>query len=93
MKTIIGKKYIPCDNSWAVNVTKAGSYSYKNNNAYLAGIQSLEHSPKECTIISEPFECITNTSGIPNSKKKYTMIMVEFQEETHMVLFFEHCIQ
>ena len=84
-KSIIGKNYVPSDNSYSVNVTKSGNYPYKNEPTYLAG--TCFNIPKVCTILSEPFECDCYIHGISNPKNIHTMIMVRYNQETHMVLF------
>jgi hypothetical protein len=83
--SIIGKKYIPSDNSWAVNITKAGDYPYKSEQSHLAGTYNT--NPKTTIIVSEPFMCNTLTTVRKDSKHKHLMILVEFQEETHAVLY------
>ena len=87
MKSIIGKKYIPFDNSWSVNVTIAGDYPLKNKQSYLAGSIGLGLASKIVTIVSEPFQCNVNTFGCKNPKGIETMIMVDYNEQTHMVMF------
>lgn len=87
--SLIGKKYYPCDNSYCVNLTSSAVYPYKNNTkARLAGTQTGE-KVKECIIVSEPFKCI-----ISNLKtEKYTMILVEYNNETYSVLYDPRCVK
>lgn len=48
---------------------------------------------KECIIVSEPFMCNTRTEGLENSDYNYKMIMVDYKDQTHMVLFYENCVK
>ena len=90
-KSLIGKKYIPCDNSWSVNVTDCGKSLFKPQRSFLAGI--CGGGGVECVIISEPFDCIVETIGIENPKSTHKMIMVNYNDETHMVLFYKNCVK
>ena len=90
MKNLIGKEYTPLDNSWSVNVTQCGDFLGSAKRGYLAG--SYYSEAKKCLIVSEPFECIVNTTGVPRPKQIKTMIIVEYDKETHMVLFFDKCV-
>ena len=81
----IGKKYTPSDNSWSVNVTQCGDILRNAKNGYLAG--TFNTDAIECIIVSEPFTCNTHTTGVSNPKSTHKMIMVEYNGETHMVLF------
>lgn len=89
MKTLIGKVYVPNDNSWSVNVTKAGSDLCINEKRYLAGTKYGD-PVRNCIIVSEPFIC--NVQKVGKHKCEYDMIMVEYDGETHMVLFDEECV-
>jgi hypothetical protein len=86
-ESIIGKKYIPCDNSWSVNVTASGDHPYKNEPKYLAGAIGLELEAKVVTIVSEPFKCNVSTFGMTDPKSVKDMVMVEYEKETFMVMF------
>lgn len=88
-QSIIGKLYLPSDNSYSVNLTSCSNYSYKNDRTkYLAGAIELKLLPKEVTIISEPFLCKVNTSI--NTNKKMPMILVKDSDgDIHSTLFYE----
>lgn len=90
MESIIGKKYISYDNSWSVNVTSCGDILSRAEHSYLAGTN--EEMPKMCTIVSEPFECNVYSTGIKNPKSIRTMIMVNYNYTTNMVLFYKNNI-
>jgi len=85
MRTLIGKEYIPVDNSWSVNVTLCGDILRSAKTSYLAG--TYRTPPKKCIIVSDPFFCNTQTTGISKPKEIKEMIMVEYNDETHMVLY------
>lgn len=85
MKSIIGKKYIPSDNSYAVNVTQCGDIIKDADRSSLAGDYLTQ--AVECIIVSEPFLCNVITVRISNPKDIRLMIMVDYDGETHMVMF------
>lgn len=91
LKSLIGKKYTPYDNSWSVNVTDCGDILSKAKCSFLAG--KFGSNAVECTIVSEPFRCNTRMSGLKESNGTYEMIMVNFNNETHMVLFNKHYVK
>jgi hypothetical protein len=86
-ESLIGKYYLPCDNSYSVNLTSATNYPYKREEPLLAG--SFNSEAKMCVIVSEPFICKvdSNLSGI------YEMIMVEYENKTYSILYYEHCVR
>jgi hypothetical protein len=90
-KSIIGRKYIPCDNSYTVNLTSSSNFPYKNNTTiYLAGTARGDE-PKECIILTEPFKC----SIVTMSKETYdieTMVVVQYKDTTHITLYYESCL-
>ena len=74
-KSLIGKKYVPVDNSWSVNVTDCGNMLSRARRSYLAGT-STPHTPaKDCIIVSEPFMCSVETIGIDDQLNKHKMII------------------
>lgn len=89
-KSIIGKTYIPFDNSWSVNLTSTCDYPHKSKNRYLAGTNNTES--KTCIIASEPFMCNTIIVAL-DQKHSYEMIIVECENESHMVLFDKQCVK
>ena len=93
LKSLVGKVYIPCDNSWSVNVTDCGSTLSRAKYSCLAGTQLPYSSAVKCIIVSEPFKCNINTFGISEPNQVREMIMVEYNHETHMVLFYNNCVQ
>lgn len=89
-ESIIGKKYIPIDNSWSVNVTTASDYPHKNEWRYLSGTPDNNFTPVECTIVSEPFFMKVSTY---KQIREQLMVAVDYNDETHIVLFFPSQIQ
>lgn len=83
-ESIIGMKYIPFDNSFSVNLTSCCDYPYLNKQKYLGGTYNT--SPKTCTIVSEPFSVNTRINAL-DKDYIYQMIAVEYNNETHVVLF------
>ena len=84
--SIIGRKYQPSDNSWMVNLTSCGDYPYKNERDNLAGNQ-IGAEPKECTVLSEPFECTTRFDG---KFKQRVFVIAQCEGETFSVLYSEN---
>jgi len=82
-KSIIGKKYIGDDNSYAVNLTSASNHPYLNEQLYLAGT-SMENA-KICEVVSEPFDVFIR-------QKIVKMIAVSYNNTTSIVLFDKKCI-
>ena len=58
-ESLIGKYYIPNDNSYSVNLTTSTQYPYNNEQKYLAGTYNTD--AKICLIVSEPFMCKVRT--------------------------------
>lgn len=92
MESIIGKKYIPNDNSYAINLTSCSDYPYKNENLLLAGTH-IGDEPKECTILTEPFEAYRLSFPRRRGVEKNLFIIVGYENTTHMILFYEEGIQ
>lgn len=92
MKSLVGKKYIyiPIDNSWSVNVANCGDFLSQAKRCTLAG--NYKEYAKECIISSEPFDCNTYTTGLLEPKSNHKMIMVEYNQETYMVLFYKSSV-
>ena len=90
-ESLIGKKYIPIDNSWSVNVTSCGDFLSKAKRSYLA--RSYWDEGKTCVIVSESFICNVCTTGVSEPRSTRKMIMVNYNNETHMVMFHETGIQ
>ena len=88
-ESLIGKWYLPVDNSYSVNLTSAALYPYKSEDTSLAGNYNSE--AKMCVIVSEPFICRVDSdlSGI----RTYEMIMVEYENKTYSILYYEHCVR
>lgn len=91
MESIIGKKYIPCDNSYSVNITSTSGHPYKNERLLLAACIANDEKINICTIISEPFLC--NVKSFDGSIISEKMIAVEYENTTSLVLFYESQIQ
>jgi hypothetical protein len=83
MESLIGRKYIPNDNSYQVNITTAGKSTGINICRHLAGV--YRKSPKTCIIVSEPFECKVLQSD--ELLKSITMICIDYNNETHCTVF------
>ncbi len=86
MKNIIGKSYIPSDNSYAVNITTSTKYPSENENLYLVG--TFNSNNKICTILTNPFKPSINTGFDEITNEDY-FIIVQYNNTTHMVLFYE----
>ena len=84
-KSIIGKMYIPRDNSYSVNLSSSCEHPYENKKRYLAGYD--KSGAKKCKIISEPFK-ITE----PTYLTEVDMIVVKYGEEFHTVMYREEGI-
>jgi hypothetical protein len=93
-KSLIGKYYLPLDNSYSVNISSAARYPYENKHLHLAGhhMYYQEENAKLCLIVSEPFIAKIHSES-DNTFKEYEMIIVEYQKSTVVVLFYDHCIQ
>jgi hypothetical protein len=101
MESIIGKKYIPKDSSYCVNITKGK----EDHEVHLAGTSSpvditlhreegfMENTPaKVCTILTNPFTCITELSTTKKSKE-HEFIIVSYNNQTFSVLYYPECVQ
>jgi hypothetical protein len=88
-ESLIGRCYLPVDNSYSVNLTSATKYPYKSEDISLAG--GFNSDAKMCVIVSEPFICRVDSdlSGI----RTYEMIMVEYENKTYSILYYEHCVR
>ena len=77
-----GKKYIPSDTSYFINLT------YPTRDHRLAGTMVGEQEPKECEIVSEPyeFEILTDILGEPIT---HWFINVKYKKDICRVLFKE----
>lgn len=83
--SIIGKKYIPFDNSYSVNITNCSNYPYNNvKTSYLAGNQGGELA-KECIIKTEPFKCNIKTWN--NNIEEKEMVVVSYRDNDYVVMF------
>lgn len=90
MKKIVGKLYIPIDNSYSINVTQPIDNTFNIatvNRDYLAGTNS--DNPKLCTILTQPFKAMIK--AFRNEYKEIECIMVKNNEtgQTSMVMFHE----
>ena len=88
-ESLIGKFYLPSDNSYSVNLTSSSNNPYENDQLYLAG--TFNTNAKLCTIVSEPFMCYINTSI--GTSKLVEMILVEYDGQTSSILYYEKCVQ
>lgn len=87
--SIIGKKYLPSDNSYSVNVTSSTLFPYKSKQIYLAGIVNEEG--KECTILTDPFDC-SIIHSVNKSVVLLPMIIVQYGNTTACVMYYKHCV-
>lgn len=83
-ESIVGKYYLPHDNSYSVNLTSASNYPYDNEQLYLAGTNDTD--AKLCKIVSEPFICNVRV-GLDGDIKQYEMILVEYEGQTSSILY------
>jgi hypothetical protein len=84
-ESLIGKYYLPVDNSYSVNLTSAVDYPYKNEHLYLAGTYNTE--AKLCIIVSEPFTI--NIDGM----RMVEMILVEYEKQISTIMYFKDCVR
>lgn len=89
MERLIGKYYLPYDNSYSVNITSISNYPYEHKPLYLAGTFNTE--AKLCKIVSEPFICKINT--INNDVTEMAMILVEYDNNTVSVMFHQSAVK
>lgn len=87
-ESLIGKYYIPNDNSYSVNLTTSTQHPYKSEQRYLAGAFGKE--AKMCVIVSEPFMCKIRT--VLGGISEIVMILVEYDNEVSSVIFYEHLV-
>lgn len=84
-ESLIGKYYLPYDNSYSVNLTSSSNYPYKNDQRYLAG--TFNSDAKLCVIVSEPFICKVKSCVDNSITYEYYMILVGYNNEVISVLF------
>lgn len=84
LENIIGKTYIPADNSYAICLE-----DFENSNKHLTG----GIYDKKCIIISKPYKSNSKEKGYnPRADAIHDFINVLYQNHTYMVLFSEKCI-
>lgn len=86
MENIIGKKYKPKDNSYCVNISEGK----EDWDIHLAGTQDNPEI-KVCTILTNPFTCITELSTTKKSKE-HEFIIVSYNNQTFSVLYYPECV-
>lgn len=80
-ESVIGKKYYPVDNSYAICLTDGKKNYLLGGNHY-----SVPKQKEECIIVSQPFEMLVKT--VSGDHKTVSMILVECSRGfTHAVLF------
>lgn len=83
MKTYIGKKYIPQDNSYSKNLSNGNGINF----VCLAGIPNKYQRPEITTIKSDPFDVLITEHS---NHDTYKFILVEtVSKETYFVMFHE----
>jgi hypothetical protein len=87
-KSLIGLKYAPYDNSYAINMTSSSNYPHRNDQLFLAG--TIDTKKVICDIVSDPFYCIIETPF--GNKKRCEMIMVDYNNTTSCVIFHKNCV-
>lgn len=92
--SIIGRTYIPCDNSYAICLSEINTFHgiADGTHDYLAGTRVENgETPKECIILTEPFT-VTLMRDIRNhvnpTPRKYPMIIVEWNNKQYMYLYY-----
>lgn len=86
--SIIGKTYLPNDNSWQINISQHDNGGKMQNDS-LAGIYN--EPAKETTIITEPFK--VNVFWMGKYREKEFVIVNDSKGDSHMTLFHEDCIR
>jgi hypothetical protein len=86
-ESIIGRYYLPFDNSYSVNITSCSNYPYENKHMYLAGTASSNNIL--CKVVSEPFMCKVKSLAINNKISDILMIIVEHNNEHITVMYKE----
>ena len=87
-KSLIGLKYVPHDNSYAINMTSSSNYPHRNDQLFLAG--TIDTKKVICDIVSDPFYCVIETPF--GNKKRCEMIMVDYNNTTSCVIFHKNCV-
>ncbi len=93
-KSIIGKPYLPIDNSYSVNITKPTKIDHRfgwvENKGYLAGTASRNDDPHPCIVITEPFKANVHM-GFKDELKETELIIVKdlIDDHCHTIMFFE----
>ena len=94
-KSLIGRKYVPLDNSWCINLeTQNDAYivTYKHDGFIYSGRVNPKNSPNselnsEFVITSEPYEV-----EVGNFSKKFNFINIQSinSNKKYRTLFFKH---
>lgn len=85
-QSLIGRKYIPVDNSYSNCLSVASYNSSGKKEHYLAGNQCGD-CPQLCTIVSEPFQMLVQRWGKPGIQ---TMILIKCpQGLTHCYMYYK----
>lgn len=88
---IIGKTYIPKDNSYSVCLSKINNNHGipDNTHDYLAGAYHPKEQAKVCIIVTEPF-FVTFDRSI---NVLHRMIIVQYKNKQYMVLYHKDAIK
>ena len=81
METIIGKTYIPSDNSFLLNLTTG-------LDCRLAGSLNPDILPKQTIVVSEPYEFRVRIAYL-SSSNLLTFINVQYKEDVYRVMYKE----
>lgn len=84
--SIIGKRYMPNDNSWQLNLTDRNKSGVKSD--YLAGTANT--TGKIVTILSGPFTI--NVDWIGKRFVEQFVIVTDEDDSSHITLFSEGCV-
>lgn len=86
--SIIGRTYIPKDNSYSICLSKVNDNHGIPNHShdYLAGTNTTPKiEAKECIIITEPF--LITIHKRKNEIRAHRMIIVQYENKEYMVLY------
>lgn len=81
-ESLIGKQYMPRDNSYSRNLSNSRTY------VRLSGVPYTGQQAQVTTIKSEPFEVINTDFSTP-STHKFVLVETDTQE-TYFVMYHEH---
>lgn len=94
MKRIVGRKYLPIDNSYSVNITKCTKrdaiFGIIENKGYISGTCAFNYHPHPCIILTNPFKATVHL-GFADKTVETQMVVVKdlTDNQCHTVMFYE----